>query len=107
LVQLKPFGNLIYIDDKGAVSREANPYDNNNERWHLHFKVKKTGVKGKNLDEKRPIPLSIARFVWQLEQFNRQAIEKGLAKKSDLVLFSNVKAQTFELKKRTADRFNA
>jgi hypothetical protein len=107
LVQLKPFGNLIYIDEKGAASREANPYDNNNERWYLHFKVKKTGTRGKNLDEKRPISLSIARFVWQLEQFNQQAIEKSLAKKSDLVLFNYVEAQTLILKKRDSNRFNA
>ncbi|MBT2919588.1 hypothetical protein [Vibrio anguillarum] len=107
LVQLKPYGNLIYIDDKGAASKSANPYDNGNERWHLNFKVKKTGIKGKNLDEKRPIPLSIARFVWQLEQFNQQAVEQNLAKKNDLVLFNYIDTQTFKIKKRNSDRFNA
>ncbi|OEE36075.1 hypothetical protein [Vibrio ordalii] len=106
LLQLKPFGNLIYIDDKGSASRESSPYDNNYERWCLRFKVKKTGIKGKNLDRKRPIPLSIARIVWQLEQFNRQTIEKGFAKKSDLALFNYVDNQTFKLKKRNSDRFN-
>ncbi|MEZ9315606.1 integrase [Vibrio lentus] len=106
LVQLKPFGNLIYIDDKGVASSESNPYANTHERWYLHFKVKKTGIKGKNRDEKRPIPLSIARFVWQLEQLNQQAIEKGLAKKSELALFNYVGIQNFKLKKGNTNSFN-
>lgn len=106
LVQLKPFGNLIYINDKGAALSDANPYENNNERWHLHFKVKKTGVKGNNLDEKRPIPLSIARFIWQLEQLNQRVIEQGLAKKSDLALFNIIHSQTFNLKKRDHNSLN-
>ncbi|WP_249929790.1 MULTISPECIES: integrase [Vibrio] len=106
LVKLKPFGNLIYINDKGKALNDANPYEDDCERWHLHFKVKKTGVKGKNLNEKRPIPLSIARWVWQLEQFNQEALSKGLTKSDDLALFNLIDRQTFKLRKRNADRFN-
>ncbi|WP_299137302.1 integrase [uncultured Vibrio sp.] len=107
LVKLKPFGNLIYINDDGKPLANASPYNEDGERWSLRFKVKKTGVKGKNLTTDRPIPLSIARFVWQLEQFNQQAIALGLVKMSDLALFNYIDSHTFKLRKHTAFYFNA
>ncbi|MEZ9131868.1 integrase [Vibrio breoganii] len=106
LVQLKPYGNLVYISDNGKHSTTANPYYEDGERWFLRFKVKKTGVKGNNLTEDRPIPLSIARFVWQLEQFNQNAIERGLAQSKDLALFNLIDANTFALRKCTGKAFN-
>ena len=107
LVKLKPFGNLVYIDENGKQSNDSNPYIKDCERWSLTFKVKKTGIKGKNLTVNRPISLSIARFVWQLEQFNREAIEAGLAKESELALFNYIDSKTFKLRKHTAFYFNA
>ncbi|MEZ9949967.1 integrase [Vibrio breoganii] len=106
LVQLKPYGNLVYISDSGKHSTTTTPYSEEGERWFLRFKVKKTGVKGNNLTEDRPIPLSIARFVWQLEQFNRNAIERGLAESKDLALFNLIDAQTFALRKCNGSTFN-
>lgn len=106
LRQLKPFGNLVFINEDGKASTNANPFNDDCERWSLQFKVKKTGVKGKNLTENRPIPLSIARFVWQLEQFNQQAIELGLVKESDLALFNYIDISSLKLNKRNSDRFN-
>ncbi|MFS1914235.1 integrase [Vibrio sp. 10N.286.48.B7] len=106
LLQLKPFGNLVFINEDGKASMNVNPFNDNSERWSLQFKVKKTGVKGKNLTENRPIPLSIARFVWQLEQFNQQAIELGLVKESDLALFNYIDINSFKLNRRNSDRFN-
>lgn len=107
LIKLKPFGNLVYIDENGKPLTDANPYIKDSERWSLRFKVKKTGIKGKNLTVDRPIPLSITRFVWQLEQFNRQAIDLNLVKKSDLALFNYIDSKTFKLRKHTAFYFNA
>ncbi|MGF1714916.1 integrase [Photobacterium chitinilyticum] len=106
LLQLKPFGNLVFIDEDGKATTNVNPFDDDSERWSLQFKVKKTGSTGNNLTENRPIPLSIARFVWQLERFNQQAIESGLAKESDLVLINYIDSQVFKLKKRNVERFN-
>ncbi|MEZ9998473.1 integrase [Vibrio lentus] len=106
LVQLQPYGNLVYIHDNGKLSTEANPYNKEGERWFLRFKVKKTGVTGNNLTEDRPIPLSIARFVWQLQQFNQQIIEKGLAKENDITLFNGIHSSTLKLTKGGRDSFN-
>ncbi|WP_372377385.1 hypothetical protein ACBZ91_11125 [Vibrio natriegens] len=107
LVKLKPFGNLVYINENGESLTDANPYNEDNERWSLRFKVKKTGIKANNLTVDRPIPLSIARFVWQLEQLNQQAIERDLVKERDLGLFNFIEPQSFKLKKRESSAFNA
>lgn len=107
LVQLKPYGNLIYIDNNGKRLAHVNPYDEIKERWSLRFKVKKTGIKGQNLTVNRPIPQSIACIIWQLEQFNQQAIEKGLTKEKSLVLFNYIDKQRFKLKKGGSDTFNS
>ncbi|MEZ9577425.1 MULTISPECIES: integrase [unclassified Vibrio] len=107
LVSMKPYGNLVYIDENGKSLTDSNPYIDDSEGWSLRFKVKKTGIKGKNLTEVRPIPLSIARFVWQLEQFNQQAIESSLDKKGELCLFNYIDTQTFKMGKRNSDGFNA
>ncbi|MDC5706163.1 integrase [Vibrio europaeus] len=107
LRQLKPYGNLVYVDDKGKISTETDPYNEDIERWFLRFKVKKTGIKGNNLTADRPIPLSIARFVWLLEQFNLQAINRGVAKETDLTLFNHIHPKTFKLTKCDSEYFNA
>ncbi|PHN84404.1 integrase [Vibrio splendidus] len=107
ILQLKPYGNLVYINSDGKRLTNANPYVEVSERWSLRFKAKKTGVEGNNLTEDRPIPLSITRFVWQLELFNQQAIERGLAKEKGLNLFNSISAITFKLKKGRIDSFNS
>ncbi|MEZ9436592.1 integrase [Vibrio lentus] len=106
LVQLKPYGNLIYIDNDGKRLFHTSPFDKKEERWSLQFKVKKTGTKGKNLTAERPIPQSIACIIWQLEQFNQQVIKKGLAKEKTLVLFNYIDTQKFKLKKGGPQNFN-
>ncbi|MGF1826419.1 integrase [Vibrio splendidus] len=106
MLQLKPFGNLVFIDEHGNYSTSFNPFESDIERWSLKFKVKKTGIKGENLTDKRPIPLSIARFVWQLEQFNQQVIESGLAKESELFLFNSIGSQSFNITKGNENRIN-
>ncbi|MFA0178742.1 integrase [Vibrio lentus] len=107
LVQLKPYGNLVYIDNNGKQLFHANPYEKDEERWSLRFKVKKTGNKGKNLTAERPIPKSIACIVWQLEQFNKKVIDRGLAKEKNLVLFNHIDSHVFKIKKGSAQTFNS
>ncbi|PSV41331.1 integrase [Photobacterium sp. GB-36] len=106
MVQLKPFGNLVFNSRKGQRTTDASPYIEDSDNWHLRFKAKKTGVKGENITIDRPVPLSVARFVYQLEQFNRQAIERGIATKNALALFNHIDTQTFQLNKRNSNGFN-
>ncbi|MCS0365213.1 integrase [Vibrio diabolicus] len=108
LVSLEAYGNLVFITDKGQFSTTANPYSEecNHNRWYLRFKVKKTGVKGHNAPEDRPIPISVARFLWQLEQFNLQAVERGL-NKGKLSLFNYVDSQTFKLIRGNLNQYNS
>lgn len=106
LLSLKPYGNLVLVNKNGKLTVNANPYIEDDECWSLRFKVKKSGVKGNNLTVDKPIPLSIARFVWQLEQFNQRAVELGLVKKSELTLFNHIYTHTFKLKKCDSNMFN-
>ncbi|KJF96275.1 hypothetical protein [Photobacterium angustum] len=106
LLQLKPFGNLVFNNKKGQRTTDASPYIEDSDNWHLRFKAKKTGGKGENITIDRPISLSVARFVYQLEQFNQQAIERGIATKNALTLFNSIHPRTFQLKKSNAALFN-
>lgn len=105
LVQLKPFGNLVF-NKEGKRTTDANPYIEDSDNWHLRFKAKKTAGQGENITIDRPIDLSVAQFLYQLEQFNRQAIERGITTKNALTLFNFIDMQTFQLKKRDGNQFN-
>jgi hypothetical protein len=89
LSKLKPHGNL---------SPNVSPFSEEGAKteYNLIFKVKKTGSKGINATIERPIPLSIARFIWQLEQFNIKASELNLAK-GKLSLFNNLNSKDCQL----------
>lgn len=91
LIKLKPHGNL---------SPNIDPFsqDGTKTEYSLIFKVKKTGSKGVNATIERPIPLSIAKFIWQLEQFNIKAKELDLAKEN-LSLFNNLDLKRCHLSK--------
>ncbi|MDD1829638.1 integrase [Photobacterium sp. ZSDE20] len=82
LIKLKPHGNL---------SPNVSPFSKQGAKtdYNLIFKVKKTGSKGVNATIERPIPLSIARFIWQLEQFNIKASDLNLCQ-GKLSLFNNL-----------------
>ncbi|XPP92044.1 hypothetical protein ACN08N_19400 [Photobacterium leiognathi subsp. mandapamensis] len=47
LIQLKPFGNLVFNNKEGKRTTDATPYIEDSDNWHLRFKAKKTGKKGK------------------------------------------------------------
>lgn len=99
LVTLKPHGNL---------SPSVDPFSKKGSKteYSLIFKVKKTGSKGVNATIERPIPLSIAKFVWQLEQFNIKAKKLNLAR-GKLSLFNNLDPIRCELSKISHTAYNA
>lgn len=99
LSKLKPHGNLL---------PNLNPFSEEGAKteYNLIFKVKKTGSKGVNATIDRPIPLSIARFIWQLEQFNLKASELKLCK-GKLSLFNNLNSYRCQLSQVTHTSYNA
>ncbi|MCA3903831.1 integrase [Vibrio vulnificus] len=99
LIKLKPHGNL---------SPNVSPFseDGAKKEYSLIFKVKKTGSRGVNAIIERPIPLSIARFVWQLEQFNIKASELKLCQ-GKLSLFNNLNSKLTQLSQVIQKSYNA
>ncbi|MFH4621238.1 integrase [Vibrio furnissii] len=99
LIKLKPYGNL---------SPNISPFSEEGSKteYSLIFKVKKTGSKGVNATIERPIPRSIARFIWQLEQFNIKAIELNLCK-GKLSLFNNLSSLLCQLSQVTHKTYYA
>ncbi|MGO2322767.1 integrase [Vibrio casei] len=99
LIKLKPHGNLS--PNLSPLSKEGAKTE-----YNLIFKVKKTGSKGVNATIERPIPLSIAKFIWQLEQFNIKANELNLAK-GKLSLFNNLNSKNCQLSQVASTTYNA
>ncbi|HHF0502898.1 TPA: integrase [Vibrio antiquarius] len=99
LIKLKPHGNL---------SPNTTPFSEEGAKteFNLIFKVKKTGSKGVNATIERPIPLSIARFIWQLEQFNIKASELNLCQ-GKLSLFNNLNSNRTQLSQVRHVTYNA
>jgi hypothetical protein len=99
LIKLKPHGN---------ISPNVSPFSKEGSKteYNLIFKVKKTGSKGVNATIERPIPLSIARFVWQLEQFNIKASELNLCQ-GKLSLFNNLDSKRTQLSQVISKTYNA
>ncbi|EID7761339.1 integrase [Vibrio parahaemolyticus] len=99
LIKLKPHGNL---------SPNVSPFSEEGAKteYSLIFKVKKTGSKGINATIERPVPLSIARFIWQLEQFNIKASELNLCQ-GKLSLFNNLNSKRTQLSQITHMTYNS
>ncbi|MGY6415890.1 integrase [Vibrio parahaemolyticus] len=99
LIKLKPHGN---------ISPNISPFSKEGSKteYNLIFKVKKTGSEGVNATIERPIPLSIARFVWQLEQFNIKASELNLCQ-GKLSLFNNLDSNRTQLSQVISKAYNA
>jgi hypothetical protein len=99
LIKLKPHGNL---------SPNVNPFSEEGAKteYNLIFKVKKTGSEGINATIERPVPLSIARLIWQLEQFNIKASELKLCQ-GKLSLFNNLSSAQCQLSLVDKNRYNA
>jgi hypothetical protein len=99
---------LIKLKSHGNLSPSVSPFSKEGTKveYSLIFKVKKTGSKGINATIERPIPLSIAKFIWQLEQFNIKASELNLAK-GKLSLFNNLNSRQCHLSPTRHITYNA
>lgn len=99
---------LIKLKSHGNLSPNVSPFSETGAKteYNLIFKVKKTGSKGVNATIERPIPLSIARFIWQLEQFNIKASELELCK-GKLSLFNNLNSKNSQLSQVNHKAYNA
>lgn len=94
LVRLRPYGNLVpnknpFTKDETECLVEKGKGGSITPKYSLQFKLKKSGNKGKNKTITRPIPTSIAKFIWRLEEFNRN-IEKAGINKGELSLFNGL-----------------
>ncbi|WP_394142512.1 integrase [Vibrio chagasii] len=99
---------LIKLKSHGNLSPNVSPFSEKAAKteYNLIFKVKKTGSKGMNATIERPIPLSIARFIWQLEQFNIKASELKLCN-GKLSLFNNLDSKLSQLSQLNSKTYNA
>ncbi|MFM2621784.1 integrase [Vibrio owensii] len=99
---------LIKLKSHGNLSPNLNPFSKEGSKteYSLIFKVKKTGSQGVNASIERPIPLSIAKFIWQLEQFNIKASELNLAK-GKLSLFNHLNLRQCQLSQVQHRTYNA
>lgn len=98
---------LIKLKSHGNLSPNINPFSERGVKaeYSLIFKVKKTGSKGVNSTIERPIPLSIAKFIWQLEQFNINASELNLSK-GKLSLFNTLDSKRCQLSQVISKTYN-
>ena len=99
---------LVKLKSHGNLSPTVDPFseEGGKTEYSLIFKVKKTGSKGVNATIERPIPLSIAKFIWQLEQFNIKATELNLGK-GKLSLFNNLDLRKCQLSQISEKTYNA
>ncbi|MBS9847927.1 integrase [Vibrio alginolyticus] len=100
---------LVKLKSHGNLSPNVDPFSEEGSKteYSLIFKVKKTGSKGVNATIERPIPLSIAKFIWQLEQFNIKANELNLTKGKKLSLFNNLESRSCQLSQIHSATYNA
>jgi hypothetical protein len=111
LVKLKAYGNLVPNIDPFLITseeyflQEGNSDKKSKVQYSLQFKVKKSGVRGDNETVARPIPTSIAKFIWRLEQFNHKA-EKSKLNNGKLSLFNNLHSKVCSLTRIGAHSFD-
>ncbi|EKO3642451.1 integrase [Vibrio metschnikovii] len=99
---------LIKLKSHGNLSPNIDPFSEEGAKaeYSLIFKVKKTGSNGVNATIERPVPLSIAKFIWQLEQFNIKATGLKLVK-GRLSLFNNLDSKHSQLSQVHHATYNA
>lgn len=102
LLDLKPYGNLY--PDISPLSEEGKNTD-----YSVYFYIRKTGVNGIVATKetvKRPVPRSLARFIYKLEQFNKEYISMVGGNIDDFSLFSNLHYSQATLTKPNAIQYN-
>lgn len=115
-VQLKPNGNLSHNTDDGSIKSDNDQFiDPTSEEgqeleYSLTFNNKKSGIGGEfgqNESETRPIPQSIAGFIYKLEQFNKKVLNTSINTSKGLSLFNTLSIRNFALSKLTVGKFNS
>ncbi|WP_102385264.1 integrase [Vibrio cyclitrophicus] len=98
---------LVNLKSHENLSPNIDPFSEKGSQseYNLVFKVKKSGDSEKNATIERPIPLSIARLIWRLEQFNIKAMDLKLDHKK-LSLFNVLDSQSCHLSPIAVDTFN-
>jgi hypothetical protein len=101
---------LITLKSHGNLSSDISPFSSSDllPSYNLKFQVKKTGIGGQygtNETIERPIPLSIAKLIWQIEQFNIEATKKKV-NKGQLSLFNNLDSKCCQLNSMKYNHFN-
>ncbi len=101
---------LIKLKAHGNLSPNINPFTDkgSTSNYSLKFNIKKTGIggnKGRNETAKRPIPRSIAKLIWQLEQFNIEVIRRKL-NNGPLSLFNCLTSRTCRFSSLNYRSFN-
>ncbi|AZL84322.1 integrase [Aliivibrio salmonicida] len=110
LSSLKPYGNLIpnknpfSIDDEDYFIKKGKD-GSVKAQYNLKFKLKKSGYKGKNTHLIRPIPVSIAKLIWRLEEFNQETEKAGLTT-GKLSLFNSLESKACNLSAANTHSFN-
>ncbi|MEZ8802142.1 integrase [Vibrio splendidus] len=98
---------LVNLKSHENLSPNIDPFSEKGSQseYNLVFKVKKSGDSEKNATIERSIPLSIARLIWRLEQFNIKAMDLKLDHKN-LFLFNILDSQSCHLSPIAVDTFN-
>ncbi len=102
LLDLKPYGNLY--PDINPLSKEGENTD-----YSVYFSIRKTGVNGIITTKetvKRPVPRSLARFIYKLEQFNKKYIDMINGNITNFSLFGNLFYSQATLTKPNAIQYN-
>lgn len=111
LTELEAYGNLIpnkdpfSIVDEERLLKADGSEKSFKTQYSLKFKLKKSGYRGNNETIERPIPTSIAKFIWCLEQFNHKA-EKAKLNKGKLLFFNNLSSKSCTLSAVNHASFN-
>lgn len=102
LIKLEPVGNIFpKTDPTSPIGQKTN--------YSLIFKLKKSGFggeHGKNHTEMRPIPHSLAKFIYKLELFNTNIVDLGIQINGRLSLFNSIDAKNLSILKIDNSRFN-
>ncbi|CED59784.1 putative uncharacterized protein [Moritella viscosa] len=102
MTDLKPYGNLY--PDINPLSAEGENTD-----YSVYFYIRKTGVNGivsTKETVKRPVPRSLARFIYKLEQFNKMYINMVGGYVKNFSLFGNLNHSQAILTKPNATQYN-
>ncbi|HGS5668028.1 TPA: integrase [Vibrio parahaemolyticus] len=101
---------FVALKSSGNLHPNINPYseEGENTNYSLIFNAKKTGSGGKttaNAIIKRPIPRSIAKLIWKLEQFNIKIENHGL-NNNKLNLFNSMDHALYKFNGTHARTYN-